>query len=93
MFKFSLGRVVETSGVHNMRIVNDKFNNFVAKSFVRHCNGDWGDLDKEDKRANELALKNDFRLLSRYVFDGDIKIYIITEWDRSCTTILFSEEY
>lgn len=94
MLKFSLGKVVETSGVHGLRYANSDFNEFVAKSFLRHCDGDWGNLDDEDKRANDFALKNgDDRLFSKYVFDRHTSIYIITEWDRSATTILFPEEY
>ena len=46
--KFDLGNVVATSGVYAMVGEDIKFNQFVAKSFERHCNGDWGDLDEED---------------------------------------------
>lgn len=92
--KFKLGQVVETNGVHELRYNNGKFHNFVRESFQRHCNGDWGDLCEDDKRANDFALRNgDDRLFSKYNFDGEISIYIITEWDRSYTTILFPEEY
>ena len=91
--KFNLGQVVMTSGVHSMVCENDAFAKFVAKSFVRHCNGDWGDLCDEDKAMNESALKNgDDRLFSRYD-NGEESIYIITEWDGSATTILFPDEY
>ena len=94
MAKFKLGNVYETDGVHSLRNDNPKFNDFVNKSFARHCNGDWGDLDKNDKGANDFALRNgDDRLFSKYVFDNEVSIYIITEWDRSYTTILFPEEY
>lgn len=92
--KFDLGNVVSTSGVYEMVDKDIKFHQFVAKSFKRHCNGDWGDLDKEDKMANDFALCNgDDRLFSKYNYKDGISIYIITEWDRSYTTILFPSEY
>ena len=91
---FKLGQVVATSGVYEMVNEDTKFAEFVTKSFERHCNGDWGDLDNEDKRANDFALRNgDDRLFSKYNFNGEVSIYIITEWDRSATTILFPSEY
>jgi hypothetical protein len=59
----------------------------------RHARGDWGDVCDEDKQANDRALKNgDERILSAYSITGK-KIWIITEWDRSVTTVLFPEEY
>lgn len=92
--KFKLGKVVATSGVYEMVGEDIKFSQFVSKSFARHCNGDWGDLDEEDKMANDFALLNgDDRLFSRYDYRDGVSIYIITEWDRSATTILFPDEY
>lgn len=92
--KFELGQVVMTMGVHNTIQEDKEFAKFVAKSFVRHCNGDWGDLDEEDKALNDLGLKNgDDRLFSKYTDDNGESIYIITEWDRSATTILYPDEY
>ena len=90
--KFNVGQVVVTCGVNEKLMESKPFASFVAKSFVRHCNGDWGELCEEDKETNEYALKNGERLLSRYE-NGDLSIYIITEWDRSVTTILFPHEY
>ena len=92
--KFRLGQVLMTCGVNEMVCENKEFAKFVAKSFCRHCNGDWGDLDDEDKELNDLGLKNgDDRLFSKYIDDNGVSIYIITEWDRSATTILFPDEY
>ena len=91
---FNLGKVVETIGVHNLRSENGEFDKFVRNSFNRHCNGDWGDLCQEDKWSNDEAVKTgEDRILSKYNFDGETSIYIITEWDRSATTILFPSEY
>lgn len=92
--KFELGKIVGTNGVSN-KMENDKsFVNFVAKSLARHSDGDWGDLCEEDKALNDSGLKNgDDRLFSKYNYDDGTSIYIITEWDRSATTILFPDEY
>jgi hypothetical protein len=61
---------------------------------ARHANCDWGNLSVEDLAANELALLTGKRLLSSYDLpDGQNKIWIITEADRSVTTILLPEEY
>ncbi|HEX7933050.1 MAG TPA: hypothetical protein VF573_08250 [Paraburkholderia sp.] len=60
---------------------------------ARHIHGDWGDLPVEDQTANELALLKGNRLLSSYALPGDGKIWIITEADRSATTLLLPDEY
>jgi hypothetical protein len=62
----------------------------------RHRSGDWGELDKQDRRENERSLVNGWRILSSYpVGNGskDKRVWIITEADRSATTILLPEEY
>jgi hypothetical protein len=59
---------------------------------ARHAAGDWGDLDKHDRRANEEALKTGARLLSAYTLEG-VKFWVITEADRSATTVLLPSEY
>ena len=59
---------------------------------ARHASGDWGELDARDRRENERSLKHGWRLLSSYPV-GDERIWIITEADRSVTTILLPEEY
>lgn len=94
MAKFQLGQCVCTRGVHELMEDNVSFFMFVNKSLQRHQTGDWGDLCDEDKQMNDYAVKNgDDRIVSKYKFNGGISIYIITEWDRSYTTILFPEEY
>ncbi len=60
---------------------------------MRHLNGDWGDLDNEDKKENELSLKEGFRLLSAYHLTSGVKLWIITEADRSVTSLLLPDEY
>ena len=59
---------------------------------ARHWQGDWGDLDPEDVEANASALRYSYRLLSSYEI-GNQKLWIITEADRSSTTVLLPEEY
>ena len=59
----------------------------------RHMSNDWGDLSDEDVRENELSLKEGFRLLSAYRTAKGQKLWIITEADRSATTILLPSEY
>ena len=91
--RFSFGQLVFTRGV-NDRVADDvQFAKFVTESLGRHAKGDWGDLGQEDKQENEFSLKEGFRLLSAYERNGLPKIWIITEADRSATTILFSDEY
>lgn len=94
MCKFELGQTVTTRGVAG-KIENDpKFEIFIRESFKAYAVGDWGMLDEEDKQSNDEALKNGGMILAAYIYPVDgTKIWIITEWDRSATTILFPEEY
>ncbi len=89
-----LGQLVFTCGV-NERMVNDnEFALFVEKSMKRYCKRDWGDTLEDDKVMNDLAVKNgDDRILAVYDFNDEEKIWVITEWDHSVTTILFPDEY
>jgi hypothetical protein len=59
----------------------------------RHNGGDWGELDEHDMRENQVSLQPGFRLLSAYALHSGVKIWIITEADRSSTTILLPCEY
>ena len=90
--KFSLGKLVWTRNVNNKVADDAQFAMFVLQCIRRHASGDWGNLGDADKKENEFSLKNDLRLLSSYE-QGDYKIWIISEADRSATTILFPEEY
>jgi hypothetical protein len=58
----------------------------------RHVRGDWGDLDEQDKKENEFSVEKGFRILSTYG-TGMTKLWIITEADRSVTTLLLPDEY
>ena len=84
--RFSLGRVVATVGA--LRLIEQ------CPEFPylgRHCSGDWGDLCEEDRQANERALRCGDRLLSAYETPAG-KLRILTEADRSATTILLPGE-
>lgn len=85
--KFSLGRLVATPGA-----IEALSEACIRASLARHQTGDWGDVDAHDRRANDTALKEGTRLLSVYQ-NGNTKFWIITEWDRSVTTVLLPDEY
>lgn len=91
--KFPMGVLTMTRGVNDEVAENRAFAKFVWNSLRRHANGDWGDLTPEDKEENNLSLREAFRILSAYETEGLPKIWIITEADRSSTTILFPSEY
>jgi hypothetical protein len=59
----------------------------------RHLDGDWGELDENDVRENELSLQHGWRLLSAYTLSTGVKVWCITEADRSVTTVLLPDEY
>jgi len=59
----------------------------------RHAIGDWGELEPTDVAENEYSVANGFRLLSSYQTNVGEKLWIITEADRSATTLLLPEEY
>lgn len=60
---------------------------------ARHLHGDWGDIGEDDARANDQALASGQRLLSRYDLPGGDTIWLITEADRSATTVLLPQDY
>ena len=90
--KFPLGRIVWTRGVNDRIAIDTSISLFVLESLKRHANCDWGELSTEDKRENDLSLDRHLRLLSSYQ-QAAWKIWIISEADRSVTTILFPSEY
>lgn len=96
--KFTLGQTVMTRSVSDLVSVSDKFRSFVMICMFRHKACNWVDLVPEDLECNNLALKYGSRILSSYTipfsfgFDHN-KLWIITEADRSSTTILFPCDY
>ena len=93
--KFQLGELVWTKGVNEKIASDTHFAKFVLECLHRHADCDWGEIDCEDKQANNEALKNGERLFSAYIHIGDesSKVWIITESDRATTTVLFPDEY
>lgn len=88
--KFSLGRIVATPGALQAL---EEANQNPFEFLERHQAGNWGELCEEDKRENEFSVTNGFRLLSAYRTLHDVKVWIITEADRSVTTLLLPHEY
>lgn len=86
--RFDLGRLVITPNAMEKLSETE-----VASAVARHAAGDWGKLDPEDWQANETALVCRSRLFSQYYTAEQVKFWIITEWDRSCTTVLMPEDY
>ena len=64
----------------------------IHRCLLRHQRHDWGEVDEEDKRANDRALIDGTRLLSAYTVNG-VKVWVITEAERSSTCVSFPEEY
>jgi len=84
-----LGRVLATPGA--LKVLRES-GGHPFDYLARHATGDWGDICKEDRRENELSLRHGRRVLSSYTL-GEGRIWVITEADRSVTTILLPEEY
>lgn len=87
---FLLGKVFLTIGA---REALEESNQSPSEFLARHEIGDWGIIGKEDSKENDLSVKEGFRILSAYKTKNEVKIWIITEADRSSTTILLPEEY
>ena len=87
---FPAGQIVATPGALALL---EQANRSPLEFLSRHLRGDWGDLCPEDKTENELSLKHVFRLLSSYPVTEIEKLWIITEADRSVTTLLLPAEY
>ena len=87
---FPLGRIVATPGA----LAALEREKQLPTSFLgRHAIGDWGELEPTDVAENEYSVAHGFRLLSSYRTDAGDRLWIITEADRSATTLLLPEEY
>ena len=98
---FKLGQTLASYAI-NQKMKNRRFLLFIQKSLQRHFTCDWGDCCKVDKKVNDESLKMGMRLFSVYKIpeilnhidhQGNDKIWIITEADRSATTIIYPSEY
>ena len=85
---FELGRKAITPGVNAQLHPIE-----ILRALDRHSRGDWGDVCTQDRHANDAAIKNGTRLLSAYDSTRGVRFWIITEADRSATTVLLPEEY
>lgn len=90
MARFPLGEVVATPGA--LRALQ-KAEQEPREFLDRHANGDWGNVPDGDKQENELSIQHGFRIHSAYTTSAGERIWIITEADRSATTILLPDEY
>jgi hypothetical protein len=89
--RFRLGQLVATPGAL-LLLARHQVNPLTLVG--RHVTGDFGDLHAEDQRSNERAIEQGTRVFSSYVLPNtDAKVWCITEWDRSVTTILLPAEY
>lgn len=88
--KFSPGQIVATPGALAALASHGCT---AAALLARHLAGDWGCIPPEDARANEQALASGNRILSAYVIGLKIRVWIVTEGDRSVTTLLMPSEY
>ena len=87
---FSLGQVVGTPGALDAL---GQAEQEPIELLGRHITGDWGELPDEDREENERALQRGLRLFSAYKLNSGVKVWVITEWDRSVTTFLLPQEY
>lgn len=85
---FPLGRLVITPAALHALEPED-----VVAAIRRHATGDWGELDEHDRLENEKSLREGYRLLSAYTGSGGTRFWVITEADRSISTVLLPEDY
>lgn len=85
---FEIGQLLATPGVMDAVGQQEIFD-----ALNRHIRGDWGNVCDDDKVANDEALQDGLRILSSYYTGDDVKFWILTEADRSATTVLLPEEY
>lgn len=96
---FKLGQVVATAAVWELIDTNEGFSLFISLCLSRYIAGDWGDIDDEDKALNDNALEEGDRIMASYQIPLEVeevyedRIWIITEADRSVTTLLFPGDY
>lgn len=88
--RFALGQIVATPGaIKSLERAQQLPQEFLS----RHVTGDWGEVDEQDWQENEFSVTHGFRLLSSYHTTAGEKLWVITEGDRSATTLLKPDEY
>ena len=88
--RFPMGQIVATPGALQAL---EEASESPAALLKRHLIGDWGELSDEDRQENERSVSDGCRILSAYTLSTGIRIWIITEADRSATTLLLPSEY
>ena len=89
--EIELGTVVVTANLQER--LGDKAFRLIPNIIARHSAGDWGDVDPEDAKMNDAAVKSGCRIMSVYKLKDYLEIWAITEADRSSTTLLLPEDY
>jgi len=89
--EIELGKVVVTANLQEH--LGDKAFRLIPNIIARYSAGDWGDVDPEDAKMNDAAVKSGCRIMSVYKLKDDLEIWAITEADRSSTTLLLPEDY
>ena len=93
MNKFELGQVMMTAEITNEFKENKEFRKELQECLGKYAKCDWGDTCKHDSKLNDEAVKsNNDRIVAKYITSKG-EIFIITEYNRSCTTIMFTYEY
>ncbi len=87
---FPLGRILITPGAKD---VLDGLPRTASTLLTRHVTGDWSEMNEHDRQENEFSVDKYLRIFSAYSLVDDTRLWIITEADRSATTILLPEEY
>ncbi len=87
---FPLGRLVATPGA--IDLLRSSGEDLLPTLLARHQSGDWGEVPSEDARENEFSERHGFRIVSSYRVAGE-RLWVITERDRSATTLLLPSEY
>jgi hypothetical protein len=87
---FKLGQVVATPGALSAM---EEASQPPSELLARHVKGDWGDLDGDDKEANDRSVEEGTRILSAYILKTGVKVWVISEADRGSTCLLLPEEY
>jgi hypothetical protein len=88
--RFDLGQLAMTPGAGEAM---QTAGHIPPEFLLRHKQGDWGEVDEDDRQENELSVREGMRVLSAYSTRLSDKLWVITEWDRSATTLLLPSEY
>lgn len=90
--KLNIGQLTVTRNVNEVIATNEAFAKFVMESLVKYRNCNWGQTHEDDIELNDKSVINNWRVVAKYQ-NEEFTIFIITEHDRSYTTILFPDEY